>query len=49
MLPLMTDQYYAVPYLRGCGELIVEHMSVDESQPGFVIITVTAYVPEKAD
>jgi hypothetical protein len=45
----VADAYYAVPYLRGCGELIVEHTTVDESEPGFVTITVTAYVPEKAE
>jgi hypothetical protein len=39
------ELYYAVPYLRGCGELIVKNTDV-KFIGDFVVITVTAYRPE---
>jgi hypothetical protein len=37
----MTDEYYALVYLRGCGEMIQQgDIEVDDSDPEVVTITV---------
>lgn len=40
--------YYAVPYLRGCGELVVANTDT-EFIGDYFVITVTAHRPEPAE
>lgn len=45
----MENEYYALVYLRGCGELIQQRVLVDDSDPEIVVITVHAHKPERAE
>lgn len=41
----MADEYYALVYLRGCGELVQQGTVVDDSDPAVVILTIYALKP----
>jgi len=44
------SDYYALVYLRGCGELIQQgDIEVDESDPDVLTVTVRVFKPEKAE
>lgn len=41
----MADEYYAEVYLRGCGELVQQDITVDDNDPEIVVIIIRAYKP----
>lgn len=47
---MANSDYYALVYLRGCGELIQQgDIEVDESDPEVLTVTVRVYKPEMAE
>lgn len=47
---MASSDYYALVYLRGCGELIQQgDIQVDESDPEVLTFTIRVFRPEMAE